>query len=102
MKIEDYDIWFKPCEKCGFDTGKVAERRLSRLIAGAKAMTEAEIIALSETDHTPGLHRAGTLANKAHVSIGEASHMLSRCAGLTQITPFRFAGQGYQEDLCDQ
>ena len=32
MKIEDYDIWFKPCEKCGFDTGRVAERRLSRFV----------------------------------------------------------------------
>jgi hypothetical protein len=62
-------------------------------------MTEAEIIALSETDHTAGLHRAGTLANKARVSIGEASHMLSRCKQLTQITPFRFAGTGYQEEI---
>jgi hypothetical protein len=21
-KIGDYDVWYKPCSKCGFDTGK--------------------------------------------------------------------------------
>ena len=22
MKIGDFDIWYKPCESCGYDTGK--------------------------------------------------------------------------------
>lgn len=21
-KLGDYDIWYQPCEKCGYDTGK--------------------------------------------------------------------------------
>lgn len=22
MKIKEYDIWYEPCTKCGYDTGK--------------------------------------------------------------------------------
>ena len=25
-KMSDYDRWFKPCEKCGYDAGKVSVR----------------------------------------------------------------------------
>lgn len=65
-------------------------------------MTDAEIIALSETDHTPGLHRTETLHRRARVSLGEAWLMLSGCKQLTERNPLQFIGPGYQEDLCDQ
>jgi hypothetical protein len=29
-KIGDYDRWFKPCEKCGYDTAKAAESSKAR------------------------------------------------------------------------
>ncbi len=25
-KLGDYDRWFKPCEKCGYDTAKASKR----------------------------------------------------------------------------
>ena len=28
--LGDYDRWFKPCEKCGYDTGKASERSEAR------------------------------------------------------------------------
>jgi hypothetical protein len=62
-------------------------------------MTEAEILALSETDHTPGLHRTETLKNRARVSLGDAWLMLRGCAQLKQLNPFRFVGPGYQEEI---
>ncbi len=62
-------------------------------------MTEAEILAMSETDHTPGLHRTETLKNRAKVSLGEAWLMLSGCEQLKQLNPFRFVGPGYQEEI---
>ena len=61
-------------------------------------MTEAEILELSRS-HTPGLHRTETLKNRAKVSLGEAWLMLSGCAQLKQLNPFRFVGPGYQEEI---
>lgn len=29
-KISDYDRWFKPCCKCGFDSAKVSDRSKTR------------------------------------------------------------------------
>lgn len=26
MKVGDYDIWYKPCERCGYDTGRSAKK----------------------------------------------------------------------------
>lgn len=65
-------------------------------------MTEAEILALSETEHTPGLHRTDTLRQRARVSLGEAWLMLRRCTQLTERNPLQFIGPGYQEEICDQ
>ncbi len=25
-KIKDYDLWMKPCRKCGYDAGRVAKK----------------------------------------------------------------------------
>jgi hypothetical protein len=55
-------------------------------------MTEAEILELSKSSHTPG----------ARVSLGEAWLMLRRCTQLTERNPLQFIGPGYQEDICDQ
>ena len=27
MKLKDYDIWYKPCEHCGYDTAKSEVKR---------------------------------------------------------------------------
>lgn len=35
-------------------------------------MTEAEILELSQSSHTPGLHRTEALKNRAKVTLGEA------------------------------
>ena len=29
-EIGDYDIWYKPCEHCGYDTGKSSVKSLNR------------------------------------------------------------------------
>ena len=30
MKLGDYDIWYKVCKKCGFDTGRATIRSGNR------------------------------------------------------------------------
>lgn len=62
-------------------------------------MTTAEILKLSETDHTPGLHRAENLARKIGASICEASYMLKKLNCLQEINAFRFIGPGYQMEI---
>lgn len=27
MKLGDYDVWYKPCKNCGYDTGKSTKLR---------------------------------------------------------------------------
>lgn len=29
-KLGDYNRWFKPCENCGYDTGRASDRSKSR------------------------------------------------------------------------
>ena len=29
-KLGDFDRWFKPCEKCGYDSGKAGEKSEAR------------------------------------------------------------------------
>lgn len=65
-------------------------------------MTPAEILKLSETSHTPGLHRAGTLAENAKISLNDAVWYLSLQPNLRQITPYRYVCPetvGYQEEI---